>query len=849
MKLVQLTILGCLIFFQSFIYSQTTYTLITSSSDWGNPNIWLPVGVPGPGDHIVIENKSITIISDQHIIAGFTIIDGNINFEGVDPTLTITDSAVWYDGEFDGGNGANGGNTVDSKFIINAGAKLIIDTDASPETHRFYEGITVINKGTIKCIGTSNIGVRGLSVVQNEGLFDMQSDADFGGESFSGGYFVNTSTGVFKKSGGTDITSFNLWWIFNNAGGTIEVNSGNLQFNCDGTFENGIYNASTGAELSFNSHTQNFKGTLSGSPSGNVGIYNSTINIDSTGATLDFQGNGFQWPDGDITGGGVLTIQDGSLLVMNGNNNSGPFLRDATTLLNLGTIKLDGTSNFYIQGNSLVDNRALFEVINDADFDGTSFSGGTLLNSGTLRKSGGTDITSFNTWWNFQNQGGTIDVQSGSIHFSGLGTFDGGSFIASDNAAIDFRSSTQIFKGILSGSPIGTIRLSGSTINIDSAGATLDFQGTGFQFSNGVITGGGTLTIPVASLLRLVADTVDPTPTQSLRGGTTLLNLGTIRQESNTTIGVRDNSIVDNRSLFEILTDADFSGGTGSGGTFYNTGIFRKSAGDDATQMNSWWKFFNQSGGIIDAASGELEFTMTSANFSNDPGAVIKGNATIDVPTSFTNNGIIVPGNEIGVLSYIGNFVSSSTGVLDIQLGGLTAGTEYDQLNVTGNATLNGSLEVRVANGFVPNNGDSFVILNTSGTVSSDFSSLDIQEGLYLTVVVNSNNVTLVVDSVGVLDVEELNDGDVVSDYNLSQNYPNPFNPNTNIQFALPQSGFVTLEVFNVTGERVDILISEELNAGKYNYEWNGSNLTSGIYFYRLNAGSFVETRKMILLK
>ncbi len=662
MKLVQLTILGCLILFQSFIYSQTTYTLITSSSEWGNPNIWLPVGVPGPGDHIVIENKSITITSDQHIIAGFTIIDGNINFEGVDPTLTITDSAVWYDGEFDGGNGVNGTGNINSKLIINPGAKLVIDTDATPEIHRFYEGITVINQGTITCVGSSNISVRGLSVIQNEGLFDMQSDADFVIESFSGGTFLNSSTGIFRKSGGIDITLFQYGLNFQNESGTIEVTSGDLQFQCDGTFENGYYNASTGAKLSFLSHTQNFKGTLSGSPFGVVG-------------------------------------------------------------------------------------------------------------------------------------------------------------------------------------------LSGSTINIDSSGVVFDFQETGFQFSTGVITGGGTLTISSGSLLRLVPELVDPTPIQSLRGGTTLLNLGTIKQESNTTFGINGNSIVDNRSLFEILTDADFSGGTGSGGTFYNTGTFRKSGGNDVTQMNSWWKFYNQNGGVIDAASGELEFTMTGANFSNDPGAIIKGVASIDVPTSFTNNGITEPGSDIGMLSYIGNFVPSSTGVLDIQLGGLIAGTEYDQLNVTGNATLNGSLKVRVANGFVPSSGNSFIILNTSGTIDSNFVSLDIQDGLYLSVIKNSTNITLIVDSVGVLDVEEISDGEIVNDFSLSQNYPNPFNPSTNIQFALPQAGFVTLEVFSITGERVDVLISQELNAGKYNYEWNGSNLTSGIYFYRLNAGNFVETRKMMLLK
>jgi flagellar hook assembly protein FlgD len=94
------------------------------------------------------------------------------------------------------------------------------------------------------------------------------------------------------------------------------------------------------------------------------------------------------------------------------------------------------------------------------------------------------------------------------------------------------------------------------------------------------------------------------------------------------------------------------------------------------------------------------------------------------------------------------------------------------------------------------------------------------------------------------------------SNFTLEQNYPNPFNPSTNIQFALPQSGYVTLEIFSITGEKVGVLISEELSAGRYNYEWNGSNLPSGIYFYRitihsdnLQVDSFIETKKMILLK
>ncbi len=100
----------------------------------------------------------------------------------------------------------------------------------------------------------------------------------------------------------------------------------------------------------------------------------------------------------------------------------------------------------------------------------------------------------------------------------------------------------------------------------------------------------------------------------------------------------------------------------------------------------------------------------------------------------------------------------------------------------------------------------------------------------------------------GLTSVEQINDAGV-EDYSLNQNYPNPFNPSTNIQFSLPQSSFVTLEVFNLISESVGVLVSEELNAGTYNYSWNAKALPSGIYFYKLQAGNFTQTKKMILLK
>ena len=168
---------------------------------------------------------------------------------------------------------------------------------------------------------------------------------------------------------------------------------------------------------------------------------------------------------------------------------------------------------------------------------------------------------------------------------------------------------------------------------------------------------------------------------------------------------------------------------------------------------------------------------------------------------------------------------------------------------VTGNAVLNGTIDISVTGSFIPAAGDSFVVLTTTGTVSDSFATVSAQSGLYLNVQINSNNVTIHIDSVGVLSVEEISNGEIVTNYELQQNYPNPFNPSTNIQFSVPQTSYVTLEVYNLVGERVGVLVSEQLSAGTYKYDWNTSNLTSGVYFYRLQSGSFVETKKMMLLK
>lgn len=89
----------------------------------------------------------------------------------------------------------------------------------------------------------------------------------------------------------------------------------------------------------------------------------------------------------------------------------------------------------------------------------------------------------------------------------------------------------------------------------------------------------------------------------------------------------------------------------------------------------------------------------------------------------------------------------------------------------------------------------------------------------------------------------------IVSKFELQQNYPNPFNPTTTIRFSVPENGMVSLKVYNVLGQLVANLINQELKSGSYEVDFNGFNLSSGIYLYKLSTGNYEATKKMMLLK
>jgi hypothetical protein len=93
------------------------------------------------------------------------------------------------------------------------------------------------------------------------------------------------------------------------------------------------------------------------------------------------------------------------------------------------------------------------------------------------------------------------------------------------------------------------------------------------------------------------------------------------------------------------------------------------------------------------------------------------------------------------------------------------------------------------------------------------------------------------------------NNSEVPEKFYLYQNYPNPFNPVTNIKFDMPKQGLVKLKVYDIAGREIAELVNKTLSAGSYNYDFDASGLSSGVYFYKLETPDFTSIRKMILVK
>jgi hypothetical protein len=210
-----------------------------------------------------------------------------------------------------------------------------------------------------------------------------------------------------------------------------------------------------------------------------------------------------------------------------------------------------------------------------------------------------------------------------------------------------------------------------------------------------------------------------------------------------------------------------------------------------------------------------------------------------DYPTSISYN----PTNGLSVCGI-------STGGFNIGNSTFVGGATDDIF--TANYSTNGNLinvlytgglgEERVFDVYVDDNNSGFIVGSFSGSMEigdTTITTLTALTDLYIAKI-NMNNIS---------DVEENTNEFLLNKFELLQNYPNPFNHSTTIYYSIPELSFATVKVYDVLGGEVAKLINEELPAGSYEIEFNAAGLPSGIYFYQLQTGSFVETKKMVLMK
>ncbi len=157
------------------------------------------------------------------------------------------------------------------------------------------------------------------------------------------------------------------------------------------------------------------------------------------------------------------------------------------------------------------------------------------------------------------------------------------------------------------------------------------------------------------------------------------------------------------------------------------------------------------------------------------------------------------------------------------------------------NMTVSGSQYFQATNSITV--GSNFTVTNT-GDATMDAPSVNFKDNVF---VVQGGKMLVIAQSTAVEVKSET--PDVPTNYTLEQNYPNPFNPTTTIKYKIPVAVHVTIRIFDVLGKEIETLVNEEKPAGSYSITWNAANLPSGIYFYTLKAGNFVESKKMTLLK
>ena len=286
---------------------------------------------------------------------------------------------------------------------------------------------------------------------------------------------------------------------------------------------------------------------------------------------------------------------------------------------------------------------------------------------------------------------------------------------------------------------------------------------------------------------------------------------------------------------------------------------------------NTWTEVNSGANGVSNAQNSLMIIDNLFYGFGLDNGAA-RIRLTTDNSNSWSTQNINVTGNYTSAIAFHTNklFGVAATSTSLPMVGRTTdGGNTWNPVNigtgVSGICFLNWVPNTSVvyimgSNGGIKrslDNGVTWNSMTTAGVTNlTHFDFANISNIIYGYAVSSDGPVIKLIDSV-LINFTGLNhnNSSVPSSYSLEQNYPNPFNPETKIKFDIPAGSSydglqnVQLNIYDVLGRKVAEIVNEELKPGKYEYVWDASGVSSGIYYYKLNAGEFTNTKKMILVK
>lgn len=692
--------------------------------NWSDPANWSPVGLPAAGDDIVITTGKVLI--DIEVTAGTLTMSGG-TIDGTE-NLTVT-------GDFDWSGGTVSATAAGPSLIVNGNLAI----NGSSDKTLTFRTMEVRNTGSWTA-GNVNIGSNTTFQVASGASFEfaLSADATFG----------STASGIVDIQGTltkSQASTANFNGFLNSNGGSININEGILNgaFASSGN-HTGLITIAKNATFQFSGGNHDFNSGSSVSGDGKISV---------AGATVSFNVSNASTPDIDISSG---TFNDNAAITVgNINHSSGTFSGTGATQVNGlytwngGTISGDGSTtadSMFLDGSSKTLTHRTFSLTGHGDWEDGHIR---ISSSGTFQVSGGS-VFNINHSGNHDfgsASDGVIDV-SGTINK-----------ITSSRTSIkcEFRTSSGAIVNVSNGVLRNFTSSSGAhegTINISSGATFQNYRGTHLFNSGSSVTGDGLFSVTNDGIVTFNSGSGLTSNVEVTRGTLTddagfspssfTLSGGTF---SGTGIGNCTGNMswsggtISGSNTFSVAGSTSFSGtslalsektlqinGTGDWQSadfaFSNDGILKVGVGGDLQLNHSVVQSISGTGTLV--VEGTLSKRLNSVATNIDADASITGSVigigTINFGT-IINQGTFSPGiSSISELTT--NKFDNTNGAIDIEINSTgTGGIDFDLLTLSSGATLGGTLNVSLLNGFVPTVGNEFTILTSSTSVNGNFNT------------------------------------------------------------------------------------------------------------------------------